>query len=53
MCNELMGRSGKIYCHLYGCPTSLEVAEYNKLKWWQKLVKTNPSKLYYEYLPRF
>ena len=42
----------KIYIHLMGCPESLEVKEYNALKWWQKIFKYNPLNYYYEHMKR-
>ena len=47
LCREILGREDKIlYVHLSGCPDSVDVKEYEKLSWYRKLFKYNPSKLY-------
>ena len=45
-CNEMMWRNEDVpvYVHLLGCPEDFQTKEYDSLKWWQKLFKTNPRK---------
>ena len=51
-CNELLGypEDKTLVVHLMGCPESLEFEEYQNLKWWKKIFRTNPYSYYREHL---
>ena len=54
LCKEILyadfGSSRNIYIHLSGCPETVDVKEYDKLKWYKKLFRYNPNKMYNEHL---
>lgn len=40
-----------IYVHLHGCPvgSAKQIAEYDRLPWYKKLLTRSPKELYYEH----
>lgn len=39
-----------LFIHLYGCPESEEVIEYEKLPWYKKMFHTNPLRFYHDHM---
>lgn len=47
-CNKILNRD-RLVIHLMGCPEHYEYKEYVALKWYKRIFRLNPYKLYLRY----